>query len=625
MSFATRIQDTPNGIVDLRDASADDDSTPRSSSVEDNPNVTMEVPFHGSCPKCHHLHTNSPFTIFTDPTKHSRFQCDACKHHILGIGRASTQTTLASVESIPVQSNRHSVTSRPSNLQICINASPPSTVNSPTSPDELNTPTHLSTIAEANTLNGESRSPSYRQARLSISPQRGNSPSLRASLKDKDNMVQRESGKDGESPTRPPSRFRLRALFRRGKARLLAKSRELKIFGFNIKITKARPKDLQDLETPDHKLTIVKSSPANVRTARVRSRTDDGQSPGRSAPNPPSPVADTSEEPPDHSSEEVRNEIRPTNPQQSDPAVNSVEAEADADEDQRAAFEKREKIRARRREATLKNEAAWKPYCHCRVGCPCLGDGGESDGTSEGHVAPSSLPVSEVPDHPIIGFVTESSRSSNTQTSHGNARLLSEIGSHIHPNQMYAHRQTLFAENSSSGGDSNIRQVNRLSQDTTTWGSNSSSISLTARRSSPGPSSVMALPSHRSSGPTAVQNYEEQSRYHGPSRDRGSAELPASESDVAPTDPNPGISEETLTGLVNLTNLRAEQESRHQLSDGTSISSDDTLEQLENEERTPRALDHNVPANDSPNAVSEPSPEGLSTALADLSERQTAI
>lgn len=624
MSLATN-ENLPNGHTDRWDPGADDESTPRSSSLDDNQNETIEVPFHGSCPKCHHLHTNSPFTIFKHSTKHSRFQCDVCQHHILGIGRASTQTTLASVESIPVPSNRHSLIPRPSSLQICINAPPQtSTINSPTStsPDQLNATTQLSTITEANTLNGGSRSPSYRQVGVSASPQRGNSPSPRASLRDHGHLAQEELWDGGRSLTSPRSPSRFKALLRRGKARLLSNSGELKIFGFNIKITRARPKASRpsppgvQRPTPD-----AESTP-------VHRFTDVAQNPGRSAPDPPSPIADASEEPADPSSVVVHDDTRPTNSHQpeaedtQDPTVNSAEAEVEVDEDRRAATQKSEKIRALRREATLRSEAVRKPYCHCRVGCPCLGDGGESDGSNESHTAPSIIPASQVPGHLLPGLVADSSSS---QTSHGSARLLSGIGSHINSSQVYAHRRISLAENSNFGGDSNRRQTNRLSQDTTAWGSDESSISLSGRRSSPGPSFAMVA-SHRSGGRIAVQRYDDLISHQGSPQGRESLELPNRESDVAPNGQNPGIGDATSTRLVNTPSLRPEQELGQQSPHGTSVSSDanyteESLEQLENQDRTPRPHNHNATADNSPNGVSGPLPESLFMALANLAER----
>ena len=59
----------------------------------------MEIPFHGSCSSCHHFHNNYQFTFSPDSTVHTRLLCEKCKHPMFGLGRASTQNTLASVES----------------------------------------------------------------------------------------------------------------------------------------------------------------------------------------------------------------------------------------------------------------------------------------------------------------------------------------------------------------------------------------------------------------------------------------------------------------------------------------------------------------------------------------------
>ena len=59
------------------------------------------MPFHGSCSRCHHFHINHPFTFSLDSTVHTRLPCERCNHPMFGLGRVSTQSTLASVESGP--------------------------------------------------------------------------------------------------------------------------------------------------------------------------------------------------------------------------------------------------------------------------------------------------------------------------------------------------------------------------------------------------------------------------------------------------------------------------------------------------------------------------------------------
>ena len=61
--------------------------------------ANVGIPFHGSCSRCHHFHNNHQFTFSLDSTVHTRLFCERCNHPMFGLGRASTQNTLASVES----------------------------------------------------------------------------------------------------------------------------------------------------------------------------------------------------------------------------------------------------------------------------------------------------------------------------------------------------------------------------------------------------------------------------------------------------------------------------------------------------------------------------------------------
>ena len=55
----------------------------------------IDIPVHGSCSKCHHFHINC--LLPHDPTTHTRFRCEHCGHQMFGLGRSTTQYTLASV------------------------------------------------------------------------------------------------------------------------------------------------------------------------------------------------------------------------------------------------------------------------------------------------------------------------------------------------------------------------------------------------------------------------------------------------------------------------------------------------------------------------------------------------
>ena len=82
---------------------------------------------HVSCAHCKHYHRHTPFELPKDESEHKRFTCSACEYPIMGIGRSSTQTTLASVESIlPATDGRPRMTQKPP----CTNRLPPIRTNS---------------------------------------------------------------------------------------------------------------------------------------------------------------------------------------------------------------------------------------------------------------------------------------------------------------------------------------------------------------------------------------------------------------------------------------------------------------------------------------------------------------
>ena len=76
----------------------------------------IRMPFHGSCSRCHHFHINHSFTFSPDSTVHTRLPCERCDHPMFGLGRVSTQSTLASVESGSTFTTRACV-DRPSQQQ----------------------------------------------------------------------------------------------------------------------------------------------------------------------------------------------------------------------------------------------------------------------------------------------------------------------------------------------------------------------------------------------------------------------------------------------------------------------------------------------------------------------------
>ena len=69
---------------------------------------TVDIPYHGSCTKCHHFHINHTFSFRTDPGTHTRLCCERCGHVMFGLGGTSIQSSLASVETVDSVKTDHS-------------------------------------------------------------------------------------------------------------------------------------------------------------------------------------------------------------------------------------------------------------------------------------------------------------------------------------------------------------------------------------------------------------------------------------------------------------------------------------------------------------------------------------
>ncbi|KAI4194423.1 MAG: hypothetical protein LQ346_003695 [Caloplaca aetnensis] len=144
--------------------------------------------------------------------------------------------------------------------------------------------------------------------------------------------------------------------------------------------------------------------------------------------------------------------------------------------------DKKERIRARRREATLKRKAELMATCECRSECQCRSGSILSNAASFGH-GDSDRSI-QVPDHVLQSILNEDSGSWTSRSSSGMARgsSLTGIDGHVHFDLRHVsldNPQNLVLEDRHSFDD-------RLSQASTVYvRSNESSISLGSRRRSP--------------------------------------------------------------------------------------------------------------------------------------------
>ena len=586
----------------------------------------VDLPYHGSCSNCHHLHSNKKFTIFLDRNIHARLECEICGHPMCGIGRTSTQTTLASVESIPMtpRLNRNGSNLRSSSLRICVNtsASEGLQVNSPTSPDRLASTGQLSTITEINTSTGRSQPISNQRAPESTNEQeaRETDRARRSStgLPETYDAALPESGAERQLRDQHSSRHRFQAFFHRAlnKKRFLVNSKVGNFF-----VTK-------------FKVPFQSRQPSRQRGSVSTVREDNG--PPISQPT----LRHMAAEPEMHSNTErnfphgetqaatTSDSIPPTQPIFQGPRNTDDDAEpsepsniADQSPHQGTSLEqptiteqnvvdaKRARITARRKEQTRQSQVAARPICQCHPGCLCLGGHEEvSDNTSESR---GTIPsISEIPDHPLRRLRTSAESSTNGD--------LTGIGAHLSPNPRMANAVE-----------------RRFSQAPTMCDSNDSSISLTSGSHASGRTSVMLTASYRRSGsldiarlqPNGLPLHHSQDIHEGI---RTGATPLRNQTTISPT---ASISANDGESLTNVSSERASSASLNHISDPQSEEGEapsipngiimySHAESLngtllsEDHERTPRPRSH-LESGDVPSIVTA-TPENLSSALQDI-------
>ncbi|KAI4201161.1 MAG: hypothetical protein LQ350_003476 [Teloschistes chrysophthalmus] len=425
-------------------------------------NDVFEFPVHGSCSQCHHFHVNKALKLPLDLEQHTRVTCDYCAHPILGIGRTSTQTTLASIETTgpqrqSLQRERDAVPE--SHLQI---------VNVPVSPpplrvDTAGSPGNLSTIAEGTSPGGRSSTGHTRPN--SGDPTIVNSETHDEVVESQNQEIQEQTARecDGLHPRKarrifPPAssstEFQSKQHGNGLRARLRRHAHKTRNYDFPLLGLKFH------FGVSGTSATCSATSPPapDVQETEIREVTE----------NRHMDVAPQIEAR-DMSNRTTR-DLLPTNPLDSsepiqfpdsghpDPVLNHPPAP----------HQKHERIRVLRREATLKRQAELMSKCECRSKCHCRDSSVVSNAASHGQG--SSERSIQVPEHHLQHLLSdESSGSSGSQSSSSmrTASLLANLGDHLEPGLMI---RTV---------DRSARANDRLSQASTI---NGSSISLTSRR-----------------------------------------------------------------------------------------------------------------------------------------------
>lgn len=501
------------------------------------------VPFHGSCPRCHHFHINKSLPLPLNISEHVRCLCDRCEHQMFGFGRTSTQTTLASVESTssPQRSNRNSSNLRPSSRPICI--SPPDdegqTIHLP-SPGNLAPQPTLSTIDESHTPAGRSRStsnlPSPHDA--SVRPE---GTTLGSSAGEQENSIVEEQpvSELTEVPQPADGRrrpFSLRNAWHRAvhsvghgsgarKWRLPRIIRNSTIFSRRKTTGPVAPSSplpqVRGVEPSDlvyHRGASAVEATSGSALTQISSQAqtrDPASFQGDFSPDPTERVMDSptreTDDPPRGSesttrtSRELEVVVDTSQPGEPDDMSSSSISARQQMTERSARRIKRDRIEARRREKTLQRDNAIRPLCECHPGCPCreVNRASGSDVASEAQRTPNSNV--EPPDYPLPRLWAPASAPA---LEHGMASAPGMMGQ---PQQISA-RDTqlsgigdLFAFSHHRPNPSVLTLANRLSQATTIHNGSSSSLSPIPHR---GQSLSQQLgPSVRSRSPEVIQSH----------------------------------------------------------------------------------------------------------------------
>ena len=418
--------------------------------------------------RCHHLHTNIALRLPLDPQEHTRFYCDNCEHPILGIGRTSTQTTLASIETNAAGQRSWRTDPEPASDQD-YQPSPPLAQSPPLRVDTSGHSGQLSTIAEGVSPAPQSSAVHTPAVSGDLRSERSISqewtPTQRIS-RDEEHRAREHKKPEIYGPVpidrllKPSGGFWKRQSqrsLRETIRRHLQKPRSFHIskLGLHVHVSHTTPSASGRAPLPatnpqpTNTCESSKDAPAvSIASAQARAtRTSGLSTPVRS--NPGSV----------HSAEASQ----PSASAHPDPLIGRTWTLP----------EKHERIRALRREATLKRQAELISRCECQSECQCRSGSVRSNAASVGP-APSERSI-QVPDHAlhrVLGEWDGSSTSGGSSSGTNGGTFLVGIGGHL--------ASGAVADGwSNQGGEQQQMVSDRISQASTV---NGSSVSLSSRR-----------------------------------------------------------------------------------------------------------------------------------------------
>ena len=417
------------------------DSSPRASRDD-----SVHFLYHGSCKKCHHLHTAMPVRWSTDDRPHSRVGCERCFQVMFGIGCNSTQTTLASVETTRSDHTLDpSIQNHGSDFPGCTNDLPEHLLpnGAPRGYGDL------SPIGEGSSLGARSRGSRAISAASSRSPD--GAPSGVRSPQDAKSSTASQA-RDVSTGTKP-SQDKTRAEMPSSKK-------------------SPGPRLKQWIKSFKPRLTLKKTKKLSLPTLQE---------------TPPAP--------------QMKDSATMTERILVEPESRTGQPDETIGDPSSAVVVKRARIKSKRREETLKRKALARPRCACDQRCHCRGGSVGTDPGSDrgGQLNGNPSDISNIPEPPPGFLVDRSDDSSESiarrdpMRTHSPSRFVVDAGTHLDPDH-----PSSSAEASSSTADVSRRQTHH--SDDSTWTSTSTAVD------SAGPSmrGTLSRPSSRRSNSMPV-------------------------------------------------------------------------------------------------------------------------
>ena len=604
---------------------------PSSVIVGDQEAMEVILPFHGSCSRCHHLHTNKPLRYFLNFRNHLRFKCEHCDRDMFGLGNNSTQTTLASQETLSPRSSWQ-IPPGPTSI--------PRVFTTDLEPIRLARQSQdLGTIAESISLDGRSVDGAHRSASASLA-ERITEPGDGDASRPQSVTVIGPSSADGSVANVrssedtlgsdnqpqlgiPPRRFRK---WKDRITRWIGRWRGTKIEvtfpmhqGYpTLKVSREPTRE----NTRKTVCQVTQSQPTQAEQTTTMLSTSQTHT-SQATSSTPTPTADET-----HS----RDEQQAAGP--SDGAAETVEDETSV----RAI--KRERIKAQRREKTKKSKAM-ENICQCPEECHCRQPTHDSsiDSRSRRH----SISTSDVPSYPLSHIWADMEGDTNSDSTHGHRRSWSPMrhvaftgaGTWMNPSAARHHHHR------SGHSDSWDSQA-------TTAVSNESSISLegfrpAARRSHSLPPIRQLLHRHGPVIRDALRDDTVHSQFQNLARQARNSDSPPVTQDstrvnsaialATETDTNEDGNSSTIPPHASSTSLAnlAAPDSNGQLDHGSSRNSSAHRRSpspevthapehtVDNMEASPVSLNNGLP-NGAPNASPRRRPDALATELDHVSD-----